>query len=362
MSDPVAGFATAVSAARAAVETCGLPEAEPLRAARWVGVDGETWWWTQRPPEPATAERELWRSAAAGRLGANTRISIDGASWAQVVLPLPDGDAGVRLLVHEAWHAWGQPEPGHSQTPGDDFLETVRGRALLRCQLAALSAALEGNIEAAADAERIRSERLASVAERERARQGWLEEHEGRPESVAWEVTRGTDEQLREHLAADLTDVSLTRAFAYWTEPARRRVLARHPDLRPVEGSGDEVLARHGFASVLAQEEARAEAREEERRRRDLAYEGEVLRLRLDPPELVFDPRRVQPHRLGTWYGTLEWRHTTGAQLTVTDGCVIDSGWTTVIVARPEPTAHGVRGPGWALRLPTGVELSDLTT
>jgi hypothetical protein len=363
VTDPVEDFAEAVVDARAAVSESRLPEAALLGDARWVGVAGETWWWTEQPGEPATPERGLWRSPAAGRLAANTRVSVADAWWAQVVLPLPDGATATRLLVHEAWHAFGQPEDEQAEPPADGFLESPRGRALVRCQLEALAAALAGDPGAAADAERIRAERLRSVTEEERVRQEWLEDHEGGAESVAWEVTGGSDDDLAAELAADLNDTALTRAFPYFTEPARRRVRARTAGPIPTDATADDVLARHGYARLLAEEEARAAAREQERRRRDVAFDGEVLRLVLDPPELVFDPRRVESHPLGTWYGELRWRHPSGAELRVTDGCVVDADWTTLVLAQPEPTheGRGWRGPGWSLELPDGVDLDELT-
>lgn len=363
MSDIGASFARAVTVAREAITASDLPEARLLREARWVGVEGETWWWSEQPDEPAEPEHGLWRSDAAGRLAANTRITEGGEQWAQVVLPLPEGDAALRLLVHEAWHAFGQAPSEHPETPGDGSLDLPRGRALLRCQLSALATALRGEPRAVADAERIRAARLASATDEERARQERLEDHEGRPESIAWEVSRGTDEQLSDEITADLADTSLSRTFAYFTEPARRRLLARGPRSRPAVQRLDEVLDRHDYDRILVDEEARAADRAEEQRRREAAYDGEVLRLRLDPPELVFDPRRVEAHRLGTWYGELRWRHPTGAELDVRDGCVVDSGWKTLLLPRPERGCDRmvVRGPGWTLTLPDGVALGDLT-
>jgi hypothetical protein len=327
-----------------------------------VGAERESGWWSEEPAEPATPDRGLWRSPAGGRLAANIRLVVACQVWAQVVLPLPEGAHATRLLVHEAWHAFGQVPSDQIEAPGDDFLESPQGRALVRCQLAALAAALGGGVGAWSDAERIRAERLAAVADRERARQEWLEDHEGGPESVAWEVTGSSDDQLRDELATDLNDVSLTRAFPYFTEPARQRMQARGPELGPAEGAFDDVLDRHDFRRILAEEEARAVHRERERRRHDAAYDGEVLRLRLDPPEVVFDPRRVEPHRLGTWYGLLRWRHPNGTELDVTDGCVVDAGWTTLLLADPGPSpdGRGRQGPGWSLMIPNGVALADL--
>jgi hypothetical protein len=88
-------------------------------------------------------------------------------------------------------------------------------------------------------------------------------------------------------------------------------------------------------------DESRAVRREQERRRREAAYNGEVLRLRLEPPQLAFDPRRVEPHRLGTWYGELYWRHPSGAELDVSDECVVDTDWRILLVAQPGRPSAG---------------------
>jgi hypothetical protein len=134
---------------------------------------------------------------------------------------------------------------------------------------------------------------------------------------MAWEVTDGSDRALADAIETDHGDRTLARTFAYFTEPPRRR-LRRHacppaPTNRPIES----VLNDYGYTIRYLAEQRRIEARERERYARETAFDGSVLRLRLDPPDVVFDPGHLEPHRLGTWYRTLQWRHPSGAQLDV---------------------------------------------
>lgn len=342
----------------------------------------------------------VWVGVLPDEVGiANTAVTWSGVEWTMVAWPLPTDDLARRkLLAHECYHRI-QDERG---LPGRDaaapHLDDELGRGWLRCEAAALAAALRSEDEArgraVADALVFRAARHAAfpaAAESERV----LELNEGLAEYTGWKVCGLAAERLPEAVAGALEqrlapDNLFARAFPYATGPAfgvlldalapgwpatlsrdsdLSAVLARAIDWRhpgDLDGAVHAALARHGGQRILA-EEAR---RERVRRLRLARYRERFVtgpRLVLPPGEafqFTFDPYGVEAlDDLGSVYLTLRVVDVWGI-LEVTEGGALverhDGRVTAVVVPGPDQAEGSkIRGDGWTLELADGWRLEE---
>lgn len=101
------------------------------------------------------------------------------------------------------------------------------------------------------------------------------------------------------------------------------------------------------------QREQRRLARLDESRRKYV--DGSVLKIALSGVHISFDPRTLEPFELhGTVYPTMRAVDVWGI-LTVTDGALLDEGWSVITVVAPsDPTKKPLAGDGWTLELKEG--------
>ena len=313
---------------------------------------------------------------------ANTTTEWSGVRWIMVVGPLPQDAVQRRVLVaHEAWHrvqdrlglAWEASDCAH--------LESERGRYFMRLEMRALAAAMRSRAaarrRAAIDALRFRAARLAAFADA-RAQEAALDRNEGLASYTG--VRLGADEP--DFFAARTLDQydrheALARAYAYATGPAYGLLLDDYapgwrahidghapPDLlaaalrvRPADARRLRRLADRYGPNIASEERARAEA--QRARIADLRRrfgDGPRLELPLAQMQFEFDPDRVTPvEGLGSVYARLVLRDRWG-ELVATEGALIDTTFTRLVAATPDP--GGLTGPGWRLNLNPGFGLS----
>ena len=119
-----------------------------------------------------------------------------------------------------------------------------------------------------------------------------------------------------------------------------------------------EAATRYDSLTVATEERARAEAHAERvAQMRERFTTGARLVLPLTNMQMEMDPNQVTPvEGLGQVYGILTVRDAWG-ELRTTEGGLINSDFTRLTVARP--TAGGLSGPGWTLRLNPGFAVSQ---
>lgn len=308
---------------------------------------------------------------------ANNATTWAGVRWTMVLWDAV-ADRTVprrRLLFHETFHRiqndLGFPAFG---TPVSE-LESLEGRYWLQLELRALEAALRSGGDkrqtAVRDAITFRARRrklLPSSGEHERA----LETNEGLAEYTGFAM-RGTSDSesrlaLAERIARLSGDASFVRSFAYETGPAYGLLLDAAAAgwtqrFRPTDDLGvalavasrvqidetqaDAAAARYGGAQLRAAEQKRAKERAERTARyRALFVDGPVLEISLDGANYGFDPNTVFAlEGVGSYYPTLEVSGAWG-RLNATDGAVIASDFSRVLVP--------AGGKGWTLELTPG--------
>lgn len=337
---------------------------------RWIVVDQDVWWLTE--PEPgSTPSGGLWRYAAEPHTAtANTGMEWHGRSWAMI-------DAGddlptVRLLLHEAFHAFWQPAGWDWVTPvdaGDDALSQPGPRAAVIIELQAWAAVLETqDRDLAADARTIRTWRLDQLSAAEQRRQDYLDLWEGICEYSAHRWSGTEPAQIAALARTGPRGESWYRSLCYTTGPVLgyvldlvdagwRRRLASDGSLTAMINSAvrrsDEppadLLDRYGYPQVLQQEQTRHETRS--RQDRQLRDRFTTTLWLPNPGGIVFDPHDARHWDLGTFYRTLSIR-TEDLRLDAADGAVVTANWNWVGLPAPESydkTATIIHGPGWRL-------------
>jgi hypothetical protein len=313
---------------------------------------------------------------------ANTAIEWAGVRWT-MVMSLPDDATDQRvLLAHEAWHRI-QPELGlATQSTDNAHLEDERGRYLLRLELRALRAAMQGQGEArwtsAREALLFRTERLrhypAAAAE-----EAALDRNEGIASYTG--VKLGAAEEAHAYAARTLerydASAAYSRSYAYASGPAYGLLLdERVPAWRLTLGRSApadmlaSALGVEANARALSQAASRHDpagrvaAAEAERGNAHRALLAEVrarygarsrrLVLPIDGP-ITFDPQRVTPVAgMGKLFGMFTARGPWGS-LQAQDGALVAPTASQVIVA--EPGADGLSGPGWTVTLAPGYRI-----
>ena len=316
---------------------------------------------------------------------ANTATSWDSVIWSEVVWPLPD-DPMVRgiLLMHESFHRLQMQLKLLMKNPGNDHLDTLRGRYLFRLELRAYHAALSAEGKARTDAIR---EALTFRAAREKEFPGSaqnerdLESNEGLAEYTGFKVGGGDP---KEPLESGDKRPSFVRSSAYITGPAlgflldevapgwHAKALAGEPTdgllaqavrFRPpadLEAAVASYAGHYGGAELLAEETAR----DEENKRRQAEYraklvEGPVLRIGFEKMNITFDPNRLFPlDDLGTVYTVLRISDNWGILELTSGPALLAKDWSAVTVEAPA-NARGteIDGPGWKLHLNAGYKL-----
>ena len=316
---------------------------------------------------------------------ANTAVTWSGVLWSEVAWPLPD-DAKSRgvLLMHESFHRLQSQLKLPMKNPGNDHLDTLRGRYLFRLELRAYGAALNAEGKSRADAVRealtFRAGRAKDFPNSRQSEED-LETNEGLAEYTGFKVGGGDPKSALE--SGDKRP-SFVRSSAYITGPAlgflldalmpdwHARALANEPmdallatavDFHePAElDSAVAASAKHYGGDELLEEET---ARDAENKRRHAEHraklvDGPVLRIAFEKMNISFDPNKLYPlDDLGTVYTVLRVSDKWGV-LELTDGvALLSKKWDAVTVEAPTNTSgEDITGPGWKLHLNTGYAL-----
>lgn len=315
---------------------------------------------------------------------ANTAVEWGGARWTMVTSVPQDRTERRVLLAHEAWHRI-QPDLGlAARNPDNAHLESERGRYLLRLELRALRAAMQGQGEvrwvAARDALQFRTQRLkhdpAAAAD-----EAALDRNEGLAAYTGVKI--GAAEEAHAYAARTLghydSREAYSRSYAYASGPAYGLLLdERVPAWRKMLGevapadllaralgveAGPRALAEAGGRHDPAGQVAAAES---ERAKTQLALLAELRarygarnrRLVLPVDGAItfeFDPQRVTPvEGLGKHFGVFSARGAWGS-LQAQDGALVAPAFSQIILA--EPAADGLSGPGWTLTLAPGYRI-----
>ena len=312
---------------------------------------------------------------------ANHAVEWNGERWTMVRWPLPqDTFARRALLAHESFHRIQQSLGFRQNNPGNQHLDSLDGRALLRLEWRALARALRDPKlakESLADALAFRARRRSLVeAAAEEERQ--LEMHEGLAEHTGYALAEPNVDARVSHVLEALKRAeegdNFTRGFAYTSGPAWgalldrvapgwTRKLSASDDLGALAAKAYEVapakevyLGRYDGAALYAAESKRdAERRALLEALHAKFVAGPVLIIPLTKFSFVFDPNAVTPFgTLGTVYRTLEVRDAWG-KIVAKEG-LISSDFQSLIVRAPENT-EARAGEGWALTLGEGWKL-----
>ncbi|ABF41540.1 hypothetical protein Acid345_2539 [Candidatus Koribacter versatilis Ellin345] len=316
---------------------------------------------------------------------ANTATSWDSVIWSEVVWPLPD-DARTRgiLLIHESFHRLQVQQKLLMKNPGNDHLDTLRGRYLFRLELRAYHAALSAEGKTRSDAIRealtfraARAKEFPGSAQNERD----LETNEGLAEYTGYKVGGGDP---KEPLESGDKRPSFVRSSAYITGPAmgflldavvpdwHAKALANEPTdallAKAVEfrepadlDAAVTVFAMHyGGEELLAQEKAR----DEETKRRQAEFraklvDGPVLRIPLEKMNISFDPNKLFPlDDLGTVYPEMRVTDNWGVLEVANGMALMSKNWDAVTVpAMNKVDGSSLQGPGYTLTLNKGYEV-----
>jgi hypothetical protein len=312
---------------------------------------------------------------------ANTAFDYRGTRWSMIVWPLPnDEGARDRLLLHERFHAI-QSRIGVPMSPpaGNEHLDTLDGRYLMRLEMRALRKALLGLRKSAAEAReplsdalafrRARFERFKTAAEGE----GALDRNEGMAEYTAFRLYTTDRPRMLDDAAEALSkgekSEAFGRSYAYATGPAWGLLLDQ---FRP--GWRKEIAQAKTFEQLLAKQMGKSIALErraprygaatlmvEERKRDDnrkariASYvarfiDGPVLKIPLIRFNMQMDPYDVHPfENHGTVYERItisdEW-----GKIVVDKGALISSDFKTLTVVAPPAGAWTLDlAPGWRM-------------
>lgn len=318
---------------------------------------------------------------------ANTAVTWNGRTWTMLMLPLPQEEPALSiLLMHEAWHRI-QEQIGLAATHADqEQLETEQGRLSLRLELRALAAAVaatdpEERLRAVQDALTFRAWRQARFPDARQAEDA-MERHEGIAEYTGRILSQ--DAAMSAHLADHLRKgdgiAAYARSFAYYTGPAygvlldsaspgwraawNRRDglpamlasvlgLAVSPDDAAFAQSG----SRYGMRGIQAEEAARAVGQAAvSAALRARLVDGPVLAAPVNGASFSFDPNRVTPlPPEGTAYATIRAAAAWGVLEVEKDG-LLSADWSRLSVqyTGAAASAEGLKGDGWSLLLKPG--------
>lgn len=321
---------------------------------------------------------------------ANTAVKWNGRTWTMLMLPLPDKEPALSiLLMHEAWHRI-QDQVGLAALNADQpQLDTEQGRLALRLELRALAAAITADTpalqrSASLDAMTFRAWRHARFPQAREAEDA-MERHEGIAEYTGRILSQDTAMQayLAEHLHKGDAVKAYARSFAYYTGPAYGALLDRASpgwpntwnrrdglpqmlaatlklDATADDAAFNERAARYGLTEIKAQESARAAQQAEVvAALRGRLVDGPVLVAPVKGASFSFDPSRVTPLAPeGAVYGVIRVAADWGV-LEVDGGGLLSSDWSRLSVAYVDAAADGdvVKGKGWNLRLTSGWRL-----
>jgi len=339
---------------------------------QWILAESDVWWLTEAV-DGAEPFGELWQVPPEPTMGVgSTSVRWRERSWAMVdCISTPPT---VRLLLHEAFHAFWQPGAWDWVKPadgGDDTLALPESRAALRVELRAWAQALTSeDQDDLSAAQAVRKWRLDQLDSEELRRQDYLDLWEGLPEYSAWNWTNASTAEVAALAATGPQASSWHRSFCYTTGPvlgwaldrlrpgwredlpeagSLTRLLDQVPGLQA--GAPDGVLNRLGYSQVLS-----SELEEHQERAR---ADG-VLRARFSTVlwvplrgSIQFDPREVRHWDLGTFYKTLSVQ-TDGLHLKASKGAVVTTDWKWVGLPDPIPAAANAdvfKGPGWSLTI-----------
>jgi hypothetical protein len=313
----------------------------------------------------------------AGVTVANASVTWDGVRWVMVMAPLPEDPIERRVLVaHEAWHR-AQDSLGLTARGADNIhLGTERGRLLMRLEFRALATAMRSRSaprrRAARDAMFFRNMRLAEFLNAPYA-EASLDRNEGLASYTGVRLGAGTGAAADLFAARTLDRYdrhdALARSYAYASGPAYGLLLDEYRStwrgelgeaspgdvlntlLRPDPYSPEtfaRLAARYGGDAIAAEEHTRAQERAVVVAAFRVQYgAGPRLVLNIARMQMEFDPEQVTPiDGLGSVYRTLTVRDAWG-ELRATEGALISSDFTRIVVANPGP--DGLSGPGWAL-------------
>jgi len=313
---------------------------------------------------------------------ANATVNWDGVQWIMVMAPLPQDAIERRVLIaHEAWHRAQNSLNLAARNVDAPHLETERGRILMRLELRALSTAMRSRAQArrraARDAAYLRNMRIAEFLNAGYAEMA-LDRNEGLASYTGVRLGIPDSAQADQFVARTLDNYdrsdALARSYAYASGPAygllldeiratwRGELGERSPAdflsalLRPGRYDPDEFVrlsARYGGPQVVAEERVRAD--EHRVLMADVQARfarGPRLVLNARNMRMEFDPNAVTPvEGLGSFYATLTVRDVWG-ELRATQGALISSDFTRIVVANPGP--DGLSGPGWTLTATPG--------
>lgn len=320
---------------------------------------------------------------------ANTAMVWDGKEFAMLLrgaLSQSDPYERRRLIMHESWHGVQEKIGLPKASPTQAHLATVEGRAAMRLEWRALSAALmartgKARRQAVGDALIFRQWRRTLAPDAARF-ENQLELNEGLAEYTGQKLSGRPDPAayLVRSLALREKDPSYVRSFAYGSGPAYgllldrydptwRSKVARSGDLGGLLGSAASTRAvadpqvqariagrRYAAQAVLAEEAALDAERTRvgaEWRRKLIEHRG--LRIEFVKNSISFNPDTVfslPPE--GAVYPTLRVVDAWGV-LEVGGGALILSDWSAVQLPGPaEAKGRRVSGPGWTLDLAEG--------
>lgn len=322
---------------------------------------------------------------------ANTSVKWSGRSWTMLMLPLPDKEPTLSiLLMHEAWHRI-QGQAGLAATNADQTqLETEQGRLSLRLELRALRAAITATTplaqrQAVLDALTFRAWRQARFPEAREAEDA-MERHEGIAEYTGRILSQddAMSAHLAEHLLKGDTVKAYARSFAYYTGPAYGVLLDRAspgwrgswnrrdglPEMLAAalkqevavdDATFDERATRYGVADIQAQESARTiKQAEVVAGLRARLIDGPVLIAPVNGASFTFDPSRVTPlPPEGAVYGIIRAATPWGVLEVASEG-LLSTDWSRLSVAYVGTAVAGgeVKGNGWSLHLKPGWTLA----
>ncbi len=325
---------------------------------------------------------------------ANTATRWSGTDWAMILLPLPETQAArVNLLVHELFHV-AQPGLGFKlHNPGNTHLDKRIGRELLLLELEALKEALQAEKAIEKDMHlthalmfrKHRHSQYPGAAQEENL----LELNEGLAEYTGFAASGRKGEEAVRHFTHSINAFmglpSYVRSFAYQTIPTYGYLLAEAKGnwLKKIKPGTDltaffisafkvylpeSLEKRVGESAVWYKGESikkKETIREDSIGRvldiyRNKFMAADCLVLRLEKPDVSFDPRNLVPiDILGTVYPTLTVTDLWGS-LTVEKGALISTAWDkltlTVPLGNNGPKWHG---DGWVLELGDGYRLAQ---
>ncbi|MBO0812837.1 MAG: hypothetical protein J2P23_12430 [Microlunatus sp.] len=350
---------------------------------RWILADSDVWWLTE-PVDGAAVTGRLWRLTPDPAMGVgNTSVEWRDRTWAMI--DCAGSSPTVRLLLHEAFHAFWEPEGWDWVTPvdrGDDSLALPQSRAALRTELRAWARALRsGDRGAFAIANAIRRWRIHDLAGPERSRQDYLDLWEGMAEYSAWKWTQAATAEVAQ-LADDGPPAAASwhRSFCYTTGPVLGWALdVLEPDWRnQLRAAGSltalleqtagkssvplrTALDRFGYNALLTDEAAAHEKREAA----DAEIRGRFTSLVWlpFPGSIWFDPRGVRHWGLGTFYRSLSCQ-TERLQLKADEGAIVTPDWKWIGLPSPNPRdndAGSLDGPGWMLTIADPAQAAGIT-